>query len=139
MFLIRKSPSSDAVYLRKTSPASVAEILTKIEVIKISETDVIFRTEEPLEIGTNLHLAHPVNMYINVRPPKGQVKGNEYHGLIHGLGEIQKKELRRLVNSIFFRDHDAQIQAETEEFIKLNEAKLKEKEEAQKAEEEDDD
>jgi hypothetical protein len=48
------------------------------------------------------------------------------------MGEEQKKELRKFINLVFFRDHDAQVTAETEEFKKLNEAKLQEKQEALK-------
>ena len=74
---------------------------------------------------------------INLQPTKNQSKTPEYYGLIHCLGEAQKKELRRYVNSVFFRDHDAQINAEKDEFKKLNEAKLLEKQESIKQAEED--
>ncbi len=77
--------------------------------------------------GTNLHFTEPVEMFVYLQPAKASGKVPEYYGLIHSLGEIEKKELRRYVNTIFFRDHDAQVSAETEEFKKLNEAKLQEK------------
>ncbi len=48
------------------------------------------------------------------------------------MGEEEKKQLRRFINSVFFRDHDAQLQAETEEYLKLNVAKKVEREEAAK-------
>lgn len=126
------------VFLKKTNVDSVAEILIPVTVIKLSETDMIIQTDRELPIGTNIHLTKPVNMYVNLQPTKAPTsKVPEYHGLIHCLGEEQKKELRKFVNSVFFRDHDAQVSAETEEFKKLNEAKLLEKQEAiKKAEEE---
>lgn len=123
---------SPKVFLKKTNAASIAEILIPIKVIKISETDMIIQTEAPLPIGMNLHLTNPVDMFINLQPTKAQGKTPEYHGLIHCLGEAQKKELRRYVNSVFFRDHDAKHEAETDEFKKLNEVKLLEKQEAAK-------
>lgn len=118
------------VFLKKSDTKSLAEILVPITVLKISETDITFQTSVNLPIGTNIHLTKPVNMFINVQPSKNQGKVPEYHGLIHSLGEVEKKELRRYVNTVFFRDHDAQVSAETEEFKKLNEAKLQAKQEA---------
>ncbi len=118
------------VFLKKTNTSSIAELLIPINVVKLSETDMILTSEVPLPIGMNLHLTQPVDMFVNIQPTKNQGKNPEYHGLIHCLGESEKKELRRYVNSVFFRDHDAQVSAETDEFKKLNEAKLQEKQEA---------
>ena len=130
---IKAKANEEKVFLRKTNSASIAEILIEINVLKLSESNMVFQCGIDLPIGINLHLTTPVNMFINVQPAKTQGKVPEYHGLIHCLGEEQKKELRRFVNSVFFRDHDAKVTAETEEFKKLNEKKLQEKEKAIKA------
>lgn len=118
------------VFLKKTNNSSIGEIVLSINILKLSETDMIIQTENQIPYGTNLHITHPVNMFVNLQPTKNQSKVPEYYGLIHSLGETQKKELRKFVNGIFFRDHDAQVSAETEEFKKLNDAKLSEKLEA---------
>jgi hypothetical protein len=132
-----KSKSEQKIFLRKTNLASISEILVPIRVVKLSETDMIFQTEHPLKIGMNLHLTKPVDMFINVQPTKTQGKVPEFLGLIHCLGEAQKKELRKYINSVFFREHDAKVTAEAEGFKKLNEDKLRQKEEAiKKAKEE---
>lgn len=123
---------TEKVFLKKTNIASIAEIVIPITIIKISETDLIFQTDRELQIGMNLHVKSPVDMYIHVQPAKGQPKVPEYYGLIHCMGEEEKKTLRKFVNTVFFRDHDAQVQADTDEFKKLNETKLKERLEAQK-------
>jgi hypothetical protein len=96
----------------------------------MSETDIIFSCDKELIVGTNLYFSTPAPFYVNVQPMKAQGKKPEYLGLIHCIGESDKKELRRYVNALFFRDHDAQVTAETNEFKKLNEDKLKEKLEA---------
>ena len=121
------------VYLKKTNPASIAEFNIQVKITKISESDLIFQGDFPFIMGTNLHFTNPVNMYVNIQPVKAQGKVPEYQGLIHGIGEDEKKELRRFVNTIFFRDHDAQQAAELDEFKKLNEQKLQEKADAEKA------
>lgn len=134
MPVMTKSKIEKKVFIRKTNTASISEILIPVTVKKLSETDMIFQTDIPLQPGMNLHMVNPVEMYVNVQPSKTQGKIPEYHGLIHCLGEAEKSELRRYVNSVFFRDHDAQVNAETEEFKKLNDAKLQEKREEQKVE-----
>ncbi len=119
-----------SVYIKKTNPASQALILMSVNVSKMSETDIIFSCDKELVAGTNLYFSKPAPFFVNVQPAKAQGKKPEYTGLIHCIGESDKKELRRYVNALFFRDHDAQLTAETDEFKKLNENKLKEKLEA---------
>lgn len=125
-----KKPDAEHVYLRKTNAASHAFIMLNVKVLKISETDVVFTCEKELSPGTNLCFLKPVPFYVNVRPSKAQGKVPEYTGLIHCLGEQDKKELRKYVNSVFFRDHDAELKVQTDEFKKLNEDKLNQKLEA---------
>jgi hypothetical protein len=115
------------VFIKKNNLASLAEIEKSVQVVKLSESDMIIQSDIAFPEGTNLHFTHPVEMFVYLQPAKASGKVPEYYGLIHSLGEVEKKELRRYVNTIFFRDHDAQVNAETEEFKKLNEAKLQEK------------
>lgn len=126
-----KQRSKDTkIFLSKTNATSLAEIIIPITVLKLSESDVIFQSATELSIGMNLHVTVPVDMYLNVRPSKNQGKIPEYCGLIHSIGEEDKKTLRRFVNAIFFRDHDAQLEAERDEFKQLNDKKMQEIQEA---------
>ncbi len=125
-----KKPDAEHVYLRKTNAASHALIMLNVKILKISETDIIFTCDKELTPGTNLAFTKPVPFYVNVRPSKAQGKIPEYIGLIHCLGEQDKKELRKYINSVFFRDHDAGLKAQSDEFKKLNEDKLQQKLEA---------
>jgi hypothetical protein len=119
------------VYLRKSNPASHAFILMNVNILKLSETDMVFTAEKELPTGTNLYFEKPVPFFVNVQPSKGaKGKTAEYTGLIHCIGESDKKELRRLVNSIFFRDHDVKVTEDLQQFKDLNDIKLKEKLEA---------
>lgn len=118
------------VYMKKTNPASHALISLNVKVHKLSESDMVFTCDRELPTGMNLAFHKPVPFYVHVQPGKGQGKEPEYLGLIHCIGESDKKELRRYINSVFFRDHDAQVSSELEEFQKLNDNKLKEKLEA---------
>jgi hypothetical protein len=127
------------IFLNKTSSSSLCEIILSINLLKLSESDLHFQSDQPLPIGLNLHFTEPVDMYVNIQLPKNQTNPPTYQGIIHGIGESSKKDLRKFVNTIFFRDHDAALQAELDEFKNLNDAKLQEKEAviaAKKAEEE---
>lgn len=120
------------LFIKKNNLASVGEILKSVTVIKLSETDMILQSDYIFPPGTNLHFTEPTEMFVHIRPvekPSGKIP--EYYGLIHSIGETEKKELRRYVNSIFFRDHDAQLAAETDEFKKLNDLKLQERQAAE--------
>lgn len=128
-----KNPNAGKVFIKKNNVASIAEIMIPIKVMKLSETDMLFQCEAPIAVGMNLHMTSPVDMHIQVQPAKTQGKVPEYYGLIHCLGESEKKELRRYINLVFFREHDAQLSAQSEEFKKLNELKLQEKVEKEKA------
>lgn len=119
--------ASQKVFIKKSHPASIAEILIPISILKLSEIEMIFQCEKEIPTGAQFHIVSPVDMYITVQPAKGQGKLPEYLGLIHGISESSKKDLRRHINLIFFRDHDAQLEAELDEFKKLNELKLNEK------------
>lgn len=116
------------VYLKKSNAASLGEILNPITITKLSETDLTFQSDIQFRPGTNLRFKKPIPMVIHVLPGKDK----EFYGLIHCLGEAQKKELRKYVNSIFFRDHDAKVTSESDEFKKLNETKRLEKVEQEK-------
>lgn len=135
--LMSKNTKELQVFLKKSNKITVADFDIMIDVLKLSETDMVFTSPFNLPEGTNLRLRTPVPMVIQVQPLKAQGKLPEYIGYIHCLSESDKKELRRYVNSIFFRDHDAQVLGELTEFKKLNEAKQVEKvAQLKKAEEE---
>lgn len=134
----RKVSKPDKVYLNKIKPNSICEIELSINVTKLSETDLIFTSDKSIPEGMNLHLMGELDFYLHVQMAKSQSGPPAYQGLIHGIGEVAKKDLRKFVNTIFFRDHDAALKAELDEFTKLNEDKLNEKmaaEEAKAAEE----
>jgi hypothetical protein len=127
------STDDSKVFLRKTEPASIGEIVNTVKIIKLSESDLILQSDTPFPDGANIHFEQPFNMFVSLSPnPKPSGKIPEYIGLIHTISEDTKKNLRRYINSVFFRDHDAQVQNELDEFKKLNETKLFERMEAER-------
>lgn len=115
----------NVVVLNKKSPATYAEFETAVSLVGCSENDLYFNSEEEFEVGTTLRLKVPANMYITVaEAPKSPKASSRYYALIHGIGEEEKKELRRFVNSVFFREKEAAKLKEREEVQKLKEKYL---------------
>lgn len=133
---IPKLKKPDTVFIKSSNEASLAQFLVDITIRKLSEVDMTFESSRELMVGTNIRLTKPVEMFINVQESSDtNNKQTFYNGVIHCIGEVEKKELRKYVNSVIFREHDAKVAAEIDEFKRLNEEKLQEKE-AKKTQEE---
>lgn len=121
------------VFIKKTSPMSIGEIEEAITLVQVSETDMVFTCNRALPIGTVLRVEEPFAGYVTVAEHPQLGKAPAYYGLINAVGELEKKTLRRFVNSIFFKDHDAAKLAELENFQSLNKGKWQEILDQQKA------
>jgi hypothetical protein len=130
--------ATECIYLEKEHPSSYAEIEIDIELVGCSENDLYFNAAVDLPYKTVLRVNLPAPMYVSVTSaPNGSTVSSDYYGLIHGIGEEERQELRRFINSVFFREKEAARAAEKEAFeqAKIDAIKRKE-EEAQKAAEE---
>ncbi|MCB9062537.1 MAG: hypothetical protein H6622_13525 [Halobacteriovoraceae bacterium] len=113
-------------YFSKMDESSFAVYKNKIQMLEISESEVVLKSEVPLPIGTVLQLTEPINVHLTIVPDhqnklQSSNKENIYLSFIHGMGEIEIKELRHFINSVFFEELEAKKKSEKEEFKKLNE------------------
>lgn len=122
-----KNPPPPIVFVKKSNPISILEIEEHIKLERLSETDAVFTCQRELPVGSVLHFKEPMEGYITVTPHSQYSKHPSYYGIINGVGEIGKKELRVLINGLFFKDHDATKLVELEAYQQLNDVKLKEK------------
>ncbi len=120
----KKDNSKLRVYFKKENPLSKAGLVLDIKLRNLSETELTFITEENVDLYSCFKVDFPVSMYLTVVPHSEaslQKGGKESHrALINGIGEEEKKELRKFINSVFFRDLDAQKLQELEEVKKVN-------------------
>ncbi|MCO4753412.1 MAG: hypothetical protein KC478_02965 [Bacteriovoracaceae bacterium] len=131
-----EEPQDNEVILDKKLNSTYAEFKTAITLIACSENDVYFNSDEELEVGTVLRLNHPANLFITVADSLAKPKADaKYYAIVHGVGEQEKKELRRFVNSVFFRAKEAAKEKEAEETEKLKQ-KFIQKAEEEKAQKE---
>ncbi|MBY0518248.1 MAG: hypothetical protein K2P81_15165 [Bacteriovoracaceae bacterium] len=126
--------TGNKVFVKKSSPMSIGDIEQVISITQISETDAVFTCERDLPEGSTLRIETPFVGYFTVATHPQLSKPPAYYALINGIGETEKKSLRRYVNAIFFKDHDAAKLAEMESFQNLNKAKWQEMIDKQKLE-----
>jgi hypothetical protein len=126
-----KKEEDQSVYLDKLNPASVIEFSIEAKLTKVSEADLFFTSNEEIYNYSVFRIELPVPMYITVVPEKKPTAG-VYYALIHGIGETDKNQLRKFINSIFFREKEAAKKLDREEQEKIKLAALKKKEEEEK-------
>ena len=129
------SPNKGDVYIDKNIDASYGEIEMDIDLAACSENDIFFTSDETFEVGTVLRVSLPVPMYITIMPiPEYSKATGYYYGFIHGIGEDERKKLRRFINSVFFRVLDSekqqsasQVEKRKQDYINSKKAKEEEK------------
>jgi hypothetical protein len=128
------------VVFKKDNHQSFMELSYPINIVNICESEVHFTCDENLPFGTTIRLEEPSAFHLTVIKPNEasiQVVGKAgYRALVTMLGEEGKKNIRQVVNSIFFRDLEAQKAAEKEEYEKVQQAAKRRKEEEAKKQKE---
>lgn len=129
-------------YISKSSELSFAYYSRPIILDSLTESEVSLVTEEELSMSS-YRLKSPVKMSVTLVPlPDGKKyessggKLKRYRGLIHSVGEAEKKELRRFVNEIFSAPKKEKEIKEKAAFSALNDKKREEREQARAQEEE---
>ena len=131
-------------YISKFHELSSAEFKRATNLLSITESDMTISVNESLDLKT-YRLHEPLDLSICLVPFEDGKEFEKdgalhiYRGLIHSVGENDKKELRSYVNSVFFSELNEKRDAELAEFqAKNQEAKSSEEEEGseEKSEEE---
>lgn len=118
-------------YIKKNHDLSFVAIKHPITILSISETEIKFSTNADLELGS-YRMEFPVKMGVGLVPQDGKKclsQGGQfyYHGMIHSVGEREKKSLRQFINEVFTASVSEAEQKELEAFQKLNESISKQK------------
>ncbi len=124
-------------YVASSNPLSYAAVFRSVQFLSFTESEVEIGSERELEMST-YRLTHPVPMSIKLVPVQEQNYREEggvkiYKGLIHSIGELDKAEIRRQVNELFCASTVKQREKDQQNFLELNERKIKELEEAKSA------
>lgn len=126
--------SAKTFVLNKSLQQSYAEYEFPIRILSCSETDMYFICDLDLKEGMLIRVTVPVPMYITVaKHPKNAKITTGFYGLINGLGEDVRMNLRKFVNSVFFRSLEEQKAAEKAEVERLKKEAMAKKAEEEKS------
>ncbi len=121
-------------YISRQSTLSRANFRYPITLNSMSESELTFSCD--LELRQDVYrLDFPVDMSLTVVPiSEGVLREKDgkdflYRALIHSVGEIEKKTVRKFVNEIFFSDLTEKRKAEMEAFKNLNEQEKQKRQE----------
>jgi len=115
--------------IKKNIKLSFAEARYKVTMTRMTESEVGFKVDTPLELKT-YRFDEPIPLSIFILPPdekkakEGANKAGEffYDALIHSVGEDRKKSIRLFVNDFFFESVNEQREKEKAEFLEKNQA-----------------
>lgn len=121
-------------YIKKNHDLSFVSIRHSITILSLSETEIKFSTNADLELGS-YRMEFPVKMGVGLVPQEGKKcvsQGGQfyYHGMIHSVGEREKKALRQFINEVFTATVSEAEQKELDAFKKLNEQIQKQKDQS---------
>lgn len=121
-------------YIDKHKEVALAYTKRDIILFEMTESLVSFCAQDDFEVGNRISIDFPLSMEVTVVPPGDARKPNGvpssskmYRGLIHGLNEIEKQDLRKFVNKIFFSDLEESRAKEKEDLERIKQDVLKKK------------
>ena len=111
-------------HVNKKSELSKGSFVREVELKGINESEVYFLCDQELAL-VNYYIENPFKMVVSLVPQDGKnaQKQNKmllYKGLIHSIGENEKKKLRQFVNEIYTAAKIEQRKAEEEAFKAMN-------------------
>ncbi len=128
---------SNTVYIDKNSDVSYGEIEGQITLLAISENDIYFDSELDIPEKTVFRMFITHSFYVTVMPMPGFARAEaKYYGIVHGIGEIERKALRQFINNIFFKDLESKKALEAQEVEKTKEKFLSDRGKSEEKEKE---
>ncbi len=98
------------VFIASTDPASIIWMKREVKVVRATESVLYLKSNVEIPMWTVFKVEGPVQMLLTVVPHResGDFKSDEdcYRCLINGVGEKEKSEIRRLVNSSLAEDEE---------------------------------
>ncbi len=119
------------VFFKKSDKRSWAFFQHKVIIKEINEAEVYFESLTNFKPLSTFFFEKPVKFFITTveieQANKWSKEKNMYRGLIHVISESELANLRKFINSYFFKDKMAKEQKEREEFLRKNKEALDKK------------
>jgi hypothetical protein len=106
----------DTLFLKKDHPATYAELEVEITICALSENDIYFNSPLDFPNKAVIRIQTPVDMYVSIAdaPTNSDVK-SKYYAVLHTIGEVERSDLRKFINTVFFRKHEEKKAKEKED------------------------
>jgi hypothetical protein len=100
--------AGEKVFFRHSDKESIIFLKRNVKVLGLTESILYFHSEVEIPMWTVFRVEKPIKMYLTVVPHREggefSTEGNCYRSLINGVGELEKAEIRRLINSTLGED-----------------------------------
>ena len=125
------------LFLKKDHPATYAELEVDMTIMAISENDIYFDSPVDFPNKAVLRIETPVDMSVSIchAPAHSDIK-SRYYAVIHTIGEVERSELRKFINTVFFRKHEEKKAKEKEAVENLKNKAIEKRAQADKKEKE---
>ena len=104
------SQAGEKVFFRYSDKESNIFLKRKVTVLGMTESVMYFQSSLEIPMWTVFRVEKPVKMFLTVVPHKEggefSTQENSYRSLINGVGELEKADIRRLINSTLGEDED---------------------------------
>jgi hypothetical protein len=97
------SQAGEKVFFRYSDKESNIFLKRKVKVLGMTESVMYFQSPLEIPMWTVFRVEKPIKMFLTVVPHKEggefSTQENSYRSLINGVGELEKMDIRRLINS----------------------------------------
>ncbi|MFT6631403.1 MAG: hypothetical protein ACJAS4_001352 [Bacteriovoracaceae bacterium] len=97
------SQAGEKVFFRYSDKESNIFLKRKVKVLGMTESVMYFQSPIEIPMWTVFRVEKPIKMFLTVVPHKEggefSTQENSYRSLINGVGELEKADIRRLINS----------------------------------------
>ena len=122
------------LFLKPPDPLTLLEVEKDIVIHLLSENKMVFSSDAEMGVYSTFRIPSPLNLYVTVIPTEQSVvipkaKGKLYLGLLCSTSEVEKMELRRLVNLLIQVESSSDEPLEFKTSLELREDRIKQMQE----------
>lgn len=100
---------SKKIFISKHKEESICEVEVTIRVVHLSESEILFTTERPIPLTSNLIIRSPIKTLVYLAAEQEQNGLYQYQGILHSHDELEKNSIRRYINAALFRENEVQV------------------------------
>lgn len=105
----KDNDENQRMYISKLKEESNCVIEVELEVLHLSESDIIFTSTRRIPVGCNLRIKTPISTLAYVFSEQEQKGVYTYQAILHCHDELEKNSIRRYINAVLFRENEIKV------------------------------